>query len=89
MILNGNQRGGSLKLTAHLLNDKENDHVEVHELRGFSADDLRGAFQETDAIAKGTRCTYPKSNLQDHMQSHCGYLSRKWRGFVFFGAAER
>ncbi|WP_299954754.1 relaxase [uncultured Roseobacter sp.] len=57
MILNGNQRGGGLKLAAHLLNDRENDHVEIHELRGFSADDLRGAFQEADAIAKGTRCT--------------------------------
>lgn len=56
MILNGNQRGGGLKLAAHLTNTKDNDHVEVHELRGFSADDLRGAFQEVEAISKGTKC---------------------------------
>lgn len=56
MILKGAQRGGALKLAAHLLRLDENDHVEVHELRGFSAEDLRGALQEADAVAKGTRC---------------------------------
>ncbi|WP_207209833.1 relaxase/mobilization nuclease domain-containing protein [Tropicimonas sp. IMCC6043] len=56
MILNGSQRGGALKLAAHLLNLVENDHVKVHEVSGFSTEDLTGAFQETDAIAKGTRC---------------------------------
>ncbi|SMD07215.1 relaxase/mobilization nuclease domain-containing protein [Primorskyibacter flagellatus] len=56
MILKGSQRSGGLKLAAHLMNDRDNDHVDVHELRGFTADDLYGAFQETDAISKGTRC---------------------------------
>ena len=56
MILKGSQRGGASKLAAHLLRLDENDHVEVHELRGFLGDDLRGALQEADAIAKGTRC---------------------------------
>lgn len=56
MILKGSQRSSALKLAAHLLNERDNDHVEVHELRGFSADDLRGALRETDAIAKGTKC---------------------------------
>ena len=56
MILKGSQRGNALKLAAHLLNERDNDHVEVHELRGFSADDLRGALREADAIAKGTKC---------------------------------
>lgn len=56
MILKGSQRSGGLKLAAHLMNACDNDHVEVHELRGFTADDLHGAFQEADAIAKGTKC---------------------------------
>jgi hypothetical protein len=34
----------------------DNEHVRVHELRGFAADDLRGAFQETEAISRGTKC---------------------------------
>lgn len=55
MILVGNQRGGARNLAAHLLKD-ENEHVHVHELRGFIADDLDGAFAEAEAMSKGTRC---------------------------------
>jgi len=55
MIVKGNQRGGARQLAAHLLKD-ENEHIDVHELRGFMADDLRGAFAEAHAIAKGTNC---------------------------------
>jgi hypothetical protein len=56
MILVGNQRGGAKELALHLLKD-ENDHVEIHELRGFAARDLRGAFNEAYAVSRGTRCT--------------------------------
>lgn len=55
MILVGNQRGGAKELALHLLKD-ENDHVVIHELRGFAARDLRGAFHEAYAISRGTRC---------------------------------
>ncbi len=55
MILNGNQRGGARDLAAHLLK-RENDHVEVHELRGFASDDLHGALNEAYAVSRGTRC---------------------------------
>mgnify|MGYP003636018670 CR=1 FL=1 len=56
MIMVGNQRGNGLKLAVHLMNDHDNEHVEVHELRGFTAESLHGAFQEADAISKGTKC---------------------------------
>lgn len=56
MIMVGNQRGNGLKLATHLMNTHENDHIEVHELRGFTAENLHGAFQEADAISKGTKC---------------------------------
>ncbi|MFH1555904.1 MAG: relaxase/mobilization nuclease domain-containing protein [Pseudomonadota bacterium] len=56
MILKGSQRGGARQLAAHLLNTWDNDHVTVLELRGFVANDLRGAMAETHAIAKGTKC---------------------------------
>ena len=55
MILVGNQRGGARNLAAHLLSP-ENENVEVHEVRGFAADDVHGAFQEAHAMSKGTRC---------------------------------
>ena len=57
MILKGAQRGGGSQLASHLLNDKDNDHVTVHELRGFMAGDLHGALAEAHAISKGTRCS--------------------------------
>lgn len=56
MILKGSQRAGARQLSAHLLNDRDNEHVCVHELRGFVANDLRGAFVEAQAVAKGTKC---------------------------------
>lgn len=56
MILHGSQRAGAAQLSAHLLNDRDNDHIELAELRGFMADDLHGALQEAHAISQGTRC---------------------------------
>ncbi|WP_156840916.1 relaxase/mobilization nuclease domain-containing protein [Novosphingobium aquimarinum] len=56
MILKGSQRAGGLQLAAHLLNDRDNDHVTVHELRGFVAGDLHGALHESYAISQGTKC---------------------------------
>ena len=56
MILKGSERGGPTQLAAHLLNTQDNDHVEVHDLRGFVATDLFGAFQEIQAISLGTKC---------------------------------
>jgi MobA/VirD2-like, nuclease domain len=56
MILKASQRGGAERLAAHLLNAQDNEHIEVHEVSGFVADNLPDAFQETQAIAKGTQC---------------------------------
>lgn len=55
MILKGNRRGGAKDLALHLMKP-ENDHVEVHELRGFASNSLMGALNETYAISRGTRC---------------------------------
>jgi len=55
MILVGNSRGGARDLARHLMKE-ENDHVTVHELRGFVSNDLDGAFQEAYAVSRGTKC---------------------------------
>ncbi|MGH1399102.1 MAG: relaxase/mobilization nuclease domain-containing protein [Alphaproteobacteria bacterium] len=55
MILVGNQRGGARDLARHLLKD-ENERVVLHDMRGFAANDLLGAFQESHAISRGTKC---------------------------------
>ena len=55
MILKGSQRGSAVEMGNHLLK-AENEHVEVHELRGFMAEDVLGAMKEAEAVARGTRC---------------------------------
>lgn len=57
MILKGNQRGGGKQLAAHLMKVEDNEHVEIHELRGFLSDDLHSAFHEAYAVSRGTRAT--------------------------------
>jgi hypothetical protein len=56
MILKGSQRGGGLQLASHLLNEQDNDHVTLHEVRGFMAEDLHGELAEAYAVSKGTKC---------------------------------
>ena len=57
MILKGNQRGGSKQLATHLMKVEDNEHVSIHELRGFLSDDLHSAFHEAYAVSRGTRAS--------------------------------
>ena len=57
MILKGNQRASSRQMALHLLNTGQNEHVTVHEVSGFMADDVLGALNEAYALSKGTKCT--------------------------------
>lgn len=59
MILKASQRGGTKQLGLHLLKTEENEHVEIHEISGFVADDLMGAMKEIHALSKGTKCRQP------------------------------
>lgn len=56
MILKAKERGNGPQLASYLLSMRDNEHVELHDVRGFVSDDLRGAFSEADAVAQGTRC---------------------------------
>ena len=56
MILKASQRGGAVALAKHLLNANDNDHVELHGIRGVACDTLIEAFREIELVAKGTRC---------------------------------
>ncbi len=56
MILKGSQRGGAKQMAVHLLKADENEHVEVHEVSGFSSQNVHGALQEIYAISRGTQC---------------------------------
>ena len=57
MILKASQRSGAARLARHLMNTRDNEHVELHDLRGFVNEErLEDALLEAQAIAKGTRC---------------------------------
>ncbi|WP_298974333.1 relaxase/mobilization nuclease domain-containing protein [uncultured Roseobacter sp.] len=56
MILEGNERGFGAELARHLMNTRDNGHVTLHSVRGFVVEDLYGAFSETEAISRGTKC---------------------------------
>ena len=56
MILKGSQRASAADLSTHLMNDRDNEHVALLEMRGFVADDLHGALNEAHAISKATQC---------------------------------
>jgi hypothetical protein len=60
MIIKGRSRAGADELATHLMRVDTNDLMEVIEIRGTVASDLRGALREMCAVAAGTRC---KSNL--------------------------
>lgn len=56
MILKAKERGDAAQLAHYLLDQRDNDHVELHDVRGFVSDDLIDAFGEAHAIAQGARC---------------------------------
>ncbi|MEP1522966.1 AAA family ATPase [Ascidiaceihabitans sp.] len=56
MIIEANERAFGSELARHLLNPRDNDHVTIHAIDGFVADDLFGAFAEAEAISTATRC---------------------------------
>jgi hypothetical protein len=56
MILEAKERGNAPQLAKCLLSQRDNEHVELHELRGFISDYQETAFDEAEALAKGTKC---------------------------------
>jgi len=56
MILQASKRSGGTALGRHLLNERDNDIVEIHEVRGFMCDDIMGAMKEAEALSLGTKC---------------------------------
>lgn len=56
MIIKGFSISRGSAHAAHLMRTDENEHVALHEVRGFTASDVRGAFLEAQAIARATKC---------------------------------
>lgn len=58
MYAKAHQRGGAVKWARHLMNDTDNDHVRIADVRGVAARNLRGAFEEIQATAS-RKCSKP------------------------------
>ena len=94
MILKGSQRSGAKQLSEHLLNQRDNDHVSVLEVRGFASDNVHGAFQEAYAISKATQCKQflfslslnPPSN---HIASELDFLAAADRAEQALGLSDQ
>lgn len=56
MIFQASQRSGGQNLATHLMRTDENEHVRVHEVRGFIGETVHEAFKEAEAISRATRC---------------------------------
>ncbi|MGF7210830.1 hypothetical protein GGE65_005442 [Skermanella aerolata] len=56
MILKASQRGGGRDLAVHLMRTDDNEHVSLHEIRGFASGTLKDAFKEAEAVSRGTKC---------------------------------
>ncbi|MEQ1705458.1 MAG: AAA family ATPase [Rickettsiales bacterium] len=56
MIGKGASRDNAPQLGHYLLNEHDGESARVLQVRGTIADDVKGAMEELEAIAKGTRC---------------------------------
>lgn len=94
MILKASQRAGARNLSEHLMNDRDNDHITLTDIRGFMADDLQGALDEAYAISKATRCKQYLFSLslnppQDHVATERDFLDATERVEERLGLADQ
>ena len=60
MVIKGKSVAGATRLAVHLERTDTNERMELVELRGVAAEDLRGALKEMEAVASGCpNCTRP------------------------------
>jgi len=94
MILKASQRGGAKALADHLMNERDNDHVTLLELRGFMSEDLHGALAEAHAISKATQCNQFMFSMslnppQDHIASEQDFLDAADRAEAKLGLTDQ
>jgi hypothetical protein len=56
VIINGGSRSNGAFFARHLMRADQNERVDVAEIRGLAAHNVRDAFREMEAVASGTRC---------------------------------
>ncbi len=57
MIIKASQRSGATNLAQHLLHADDNEHIEVHRIKGFyTQNNVHDALNEIKTLSKGTKC---------------------------------
>lgn len=64
MIAKGNTHKSGSKLAWYLTTAKEGERVELWQLAGFAAGDIRAAFRSVHVMAEATRCEAPFFHVQ-------------------------
>ncbi len=59
MVIKGKSVAGARRLAVHLTRKDTNERVQVLEIRGVVAEDLRGALLEMEAVSAGARTSKP------------------------------
>jgi len=78
MIAFSSQRGGGADLATHLSNSEDNEHVDVHEIRGVIAEDLHGFMGEIEAHARAmTKCKKELLSVSINPDERDGRLTRE------------
>lgn len=71
MVIKGKSVAGANRLAAHLERTDTNERMEVRELRGVAAEDLRGALREMEAVASACpNCQRPFYHASINTQAH-------------------
>jgi hypothetical protein len=71
VVIKGKSVAGANRLTSHLERTDTNERMEVKELRGIAAEDLRGALREMEAVASACpNCERPFYHASINTQAH-------------------
>ena len=70
MIIKGDSVAGAARLATHLLRTDTNERVDVREIKGVVADNVRGALKEMEAVSVGARTTKPFYHASINTRPH-------------------
>lgn len=82
MIIKGKSRKNACQAGRYLLKKGVNDRVEMIEIKGVVAVYVRGAMQEIDALAKGTRCEKPIYHGSINIKKEESLTQKQWKQAV-------
>lgn len=78
MIIKGGPRGKGAQLAVHLMRTDTNETVRVFDTRGVFSKTVRGAMQEMEGVAAGSKATRPLYHVSINPQSDERLTDAQW-----------